>query len=221
MSHATIRRGLVYVVEDDPAQRQSLTELLQLDDLDTQDFASAEAFLGAVAAAAPRTGAAIVDLRLPGLDGLGLLRALALLGLPVAAVILTGHGTVRSTVEAMRLGAVDVLEKPVEPDHLLATVRRALAVASVAGPRAAERAEAEARIAALSAREREVLALLVEGLANKAVAHRLGLSVRTVESYRGTLMEKLGVGSFAAAVRLATLAGPMVATPGETTTTRS
>jgi two-component system response regulator FixJ len=219
MSQATPPRPLVYVIEDDPAQRESLLVLLQSEGFETQGFGSAEAFLGAIAATPSTGGAAITDLRLPGLDGLGLLRALALLGASMAVVVLTGHGTVRATVEAMRLGAIDVLEKPVDPSLLLATVRRALAVTSLSGPRIAERAEAEARIAALSLREREVLALLVEGLANKAVAHRLGLSVRTVESYRGALMEKLGVTSFAAAVRLAVLAGPALASGRETAST--
>ncbi len=199
---------LVYIVEDDPAQRRSLAELIRANGLRAEEFASAEVFLGAVTSKPTHPpGCAVVDLRLPGLDGLGLQRALAVLGLPIPVVIVTAFATTPQTVEAMRLGAVDVLEKPVSAPQIVATIRQAISLSRISGVGLAERVEAEERIASLSAREREVLGLLVAGMANKMIAHRLGLSVRTVESYRGTMMEKLGAGNLAAAIRMAMLAG--------------
>jgi FixJ family two-component response regulator len=211
--------NVVHLVEDDQDQRHALAAMLRQHDMMVVESATAEAMLGLVASTRGQAPCcAVVDMRLPGLDGLGLLRALAVLRHAIPVVIITAYANVPLTVAAMRLGATDVLEKPLAADQLIQSVRRALALSTAAVWNPAERAEAEARIAALSAREREVLGLLVGGFANKAIAHRLGLSVRTVEGYRGTMMEKLGANSLAAAVRLAIAAG--IGPPGPGTSTK-
>ncbi|MBK8324456.1 MAG: response regulator transcription factor [Betaproteobacteria bacterium] len=179
-----------YVVDDDAAIRDSLVLLLSLRGHRAAAFASAEDFL---AAAKPDwAGCAIVDIRMPGMDGLALLRRLNADGVRLPVVIVTGHGDVASAREAFRNQAVDFLEKPFDAQQLVSTVeavfqreRERLVTSREAGQR-------QRRLEALSAREREVLEQLLLGLHNRDVGARLGISPRTVEVHKARILDKLG-----------------------------
>ena len=164
-------------------------------------FASAEAFLKAK----PATGCALVDVRMPGMDGLTLLEQLTSQGHAIPVIIMTGFADVPLAVKAMRAGAVDFVEKPCARELLIDSVRRALA--AIRPKTSTSVAEANTRLEKLTQREREVLDLIVAGNANKVIAHKLGISPRTVEIHRGRLMEKTGVQSLAELVRLALTVG--------------
>lgn len=187
----------ILVVEDDHHARASYEMLLEAEGFAVRGFADAEALLadgGAV-----RAACVLADLRLgDGLDGIGLVQALRQAGLAVPVVMVTGHGDVPLAVRAMQSGAQDFLEKPVNPEHLIAAIRRA-ATRDAGGE---EALKAQAQIARLAPREREVLRGLVAGHPNKVVAHQLGISTRTVETYRAAIMTKLQLGSFAEMVRI-------------------
>jgi two-component system response regulator FixJ len=206
---------LVHVVDDDDAVRRSLSLLLRAAGYTVQEHVSAEAMLATIEAVPPVPGAcAIVDVRMAGMDGLALQKRLAERpGPPIPVVIVTGHADVPLAVQAMRNGAVDFIEKPYPPGRMLAAVADAQAISHAnaqPGRRRNDREaeEATARLAALTAREREVLSALVAGKSNKVIARDLGLSPRTVEAHRAALMDRLSVKSLAEAIRLA-LAGGM------------
>lgn len=193
----------VHVIDDDRAVRRSLECLLHAAGFEAIAHESAIDFLDKAAEASP--GCLVVDVRMPGMDGLELQDRLNRLGFRVPVIVMTGHADVPAAVQAMKAGAVDFIEKPCDDQRLLAAVEQALAVSEwVARDR--ERAEAAERIAALSPRERQVLDGLQAGRANKMIAHDLGLSVRTVEVHRARMLARLGVRSLAPAVRLAVLA---------------
>lgn len=204
----TGRHRAVHVIDDD-AVRRAIGMLLRSADVSFVAHASAAAFLDAMAAGPEMPiGCVLTDVRMPEMDGLALLRRLRQLGFPAPVVVMTAHGDIATAVQAMKDGAADFIEKPFDGEVLLASVRAAFAAAAAPDPdpeRMAQngQAEAAARLAALSAREREVLDLLVAGKSNKMVAQDLGLSPRTVEVHRARLMARLGVRSFAEAVRLA------------------
>jgi len=179
----------VYVVDDDAAIRDALSLLLSLHGYRTASFASAEDLLGALDAAS--AGCVVADLKMPGMTGLELQAALRSRSVPLPVVIITAHGDVASARAAFRSDAVDFLEKPFEDRALLAAV-----AAGMARERARlEQGEREQRrgesLAALTERERGVLDLLVQGLHNRDVAQRLGISPRTVEVHKARVMEKL------------------------------
>jgi two-component system, LuxR family, response regulator FixJ len=196
---------VVYVIDDDEASRESLAFLLQAAEIDVRTYASATAFLDL----APNVGLScvITDVRMPGMSGIELLRRLKELDVDVPVIVITGHGDVPLAVEAMKIGAVDFLEKPFDDDALLTSVRAALAQRDGDKRRHGERAEIESRLAALSNRERDVLSGLVSGRANKQIAFDLGISPRTVEIYRANLMNKMQAGSLSELVRMALIAG--------------
>ena len=149
----------------------------------------------------------ITDVRMPGMSGLDLLRRLRELKIEVPVIVITGHGDVPLAVEAMKIGAVDFLEKPFDDEVLLASVRSALKRQDGETKRNTERAEIENKLAALSNRERDVLGGLVAGRANKQIAFDLGISPRTVEIYRANLMNKMQAGSLSDLVRMALIVG--------------
>jgi two-component system response regulator FixJ len=194
----------IYVVDDDELVRAALSVQLQAD-YDVMGFAAARHFLDAAVALPP--GCLILDVRMPGLDGLELQRRLIQRNLHFPIVMMTGHGEVRVAVEAMKAGAVDFIEKPFTREDILASVR--LAQDQIAPPHIQrdDAATAKNRLALLSARELEVLGGLVAGLPNKTIAYDLGLSPRTVESHRAHIMSKMQVPSFSALVWLALAAG--------------
>jgi two-component system response regulator FixJ len=193
----------VHIVDDDDAIRDSVAALLCGAGFACETYHSAADFLDRASADA---GCALIDVRMPGMDGIALLNELRSRGSALAVIVMTGFADVPLAVQAMKLGAVDFVEKPAPRDVLIAAVHRALEQAK-AGGGSQDKAAAQARLERLTERERDVLVLLVGGDANKVVAHKLGISPRTVEIHRSRLMEKTQSGSLAELVRLAIAAG--------------
>jgi two-component system response regulator FixJ len=202
-------KRIVYVIDDDDALRESLAFLLGTAQFSVQSFASAKAFLETLPAA--KKGCIITDVRMPDMSGIDLLRRLNDLKVTVPVIVVTGHGDIALAVEAMKIGAIDFLEKPVDDEVLLASVNLALQQQDGQAKRHIERAEIESRTAALSQRERDVLDELVAGRANKQIAFDLGISPRTVEIYRANLMHKMQAGSLSELVRMALIVGMLEA----------
>ena len=200
-------KRIVYVIDDDDALRESLAFLLGTAQFSVQSFASAKEFLETPPAV--KKGCIITDVRMPDLSGIDLLRRLNDLKVTVPVIVVTGHGDVALAVEAMKIGAIDFLEKPVDDEVLLASVNLALQQQDGQAKRHIERAEIESRTAALSQRERDVLDELVAGRANKQIAFDLGISPRTVEIYRANLMHKMQAGSLSDLVRMALIVGTL------------
>ena len=189
---------LILIVDDDEGLRRSLQFLFASAGLESQSWNSAEAFLTDLPAGGPtRPGALVLDCRMPGMGGIALLRLLGERGFPLPVVIITGHGDVRMAVEALKTGAYDFIEKPFREQHLLGTVEAAVAVSRDWLERDAQRRGVAERLARLNRREREVLARVLEGKANKVIAHELDLSIKTIEVYRAALMDKMQAGSVA------------------------
>lgn len=196
--------NMVCVVDDDEAARESLAFLLQSARVRVQTYESATAFLTALPSLRP--GCIITDIRMPKIDGLELLRRLNGMDMQVPVIVITGHGDVPLAVEAMKVGAVDFLEKPFDDEVLLTAVRAALSTQQQDGRRQAEKAEIAERLATLSNRERDVLDGLVVGHPNKIIAYDLGISPRTVEIYRANVMTKMQAKSLSGLVRMALIA---------------
>ncbi len=198
--------GIVYVVDDDAAVRESLAWLIQSVDLEAVACPDAQAFLDAYDRSQP--ACLVLDVRMRGMSGLDLQAELARREIAVPTIIITGHGDVSMAVRAMKMGAVDFVEKPFNDQELLERIQRAIDSDQAAREGGREREQACALLASLSPREREVMDLLVLGKANKEVADQLGLSTRTVEGHRARLMEKLSCTSLAELVRLSLRAAP-------------
>jgi two-component system response regulator FixJ len=198
--------SVVHVIDDDSAMRDSLAFLLGSAGFLVQTFDSAEAFLRNLPAVG--AGCVVSDIRMPGVDGLELLNRLHRSGHVFPVIIMTGHGDVPLAVKAMKLGAIDFIEKPFDDETLIRAVRLALS-ASPPKPFVAEEIDAElaTRLASLSQRERQVLRGLVEGQTNKEIAREFELSPRTVEVYRAKLMTKMKATSISELVRFALRAG--------------
>ena len=190
----------VFIVEDDAAVRDSLGLLLGLQGFRTQAFSCAEDFLRVYQPA--WAGCLLLDVRMPGMSGLELQEALRQQSLALPVVIMTAHGDIATVRTALRSGAVDFLEKPVDPDALLAAIRTALD-ADAARRRAAQDAEGtRQRLSVLTARERQVMELVAKGCHNREIATTLGISPRTVEVHKARVMEKLQVQSVPELVRI-------------------
>ena len=196
---------VIYVVDDDEAVRQSLEFLLKTAGATVRSFDSAKAFLDILPEV--RFGCVVTDVRMPEITGIDLLKRLKEVKPEMPVIVITGHGDIALAVEAMKIGAVDFLEKPFDDDHLLAAVRSALDKEADAAKRNAQVSEIHDKLAALSNRERQVLEGLVAGHANKNIAFDLGISPRTVEIYRANLMTKMGANSLSDLVRMAMMAG--------------
>jgi len=196
---------VVYVVDDDEAVRQSLEFLLKTANVAVRGFDSAKAFLDILPQV--KSGCVITDVRMPEITGIDLLRRVKEVKPELPVIVITGHGEIALAVEAMKIGAVDFLEKPFDDEHLLASVRSALDQEADVAKRSAEIGDIHNKLAALSNRERQVLEGLVIGNANKTIAFDLGISPRTVEIYRANLMTKMGASSLSDLVRMAMLAG--------------
>jgi two-component system response regulator FixJ len=198
----------VHVVDDDDAVRGSLSFLLEGAGFDVHAYASPLDMLAAVAGKPDLgPGCIVTDIRMPQMNGLELVGRLREAGVTLPVIVITGHGDLPLAIEAMRAGVVDFLEKPFDDEALLAAVRRAAAVHAKAHRGDAERKRFESMIAALSPREREVLAGIVAGKQNKVIAHELGISPRTAEVYRAHLMAKTGARSLSDLVRIGLLGG--------------
>jgi two-component system response regulator FixJ len=194
---------VIYVVDDDPAIRRSLERLLDAVGFQVASFATPKAFLG-VAGDLP-VGCALLDLRMPEMDGLQVQAHLLRINPDLPVIVMTGQGDVQAAVRAMKSGAVDFIEKPYSDDALIAAIESALK-GGVRKDRTGDMTAAAALIDTLSPRERQVLEALVAGQPNKVIAFDLGISVRTVEVHRARMMDRLGVRQFAEAVRLSVLA---------------
>ena len=190
----------VFVVDDDLAIRDSLTALLQASGYAAAAYESADAFL---AGEAPRAaGCLIVDVRMPGKNGLELQKELVGLGSPLAVIVMTGHADIPIAVQAMKAGAVDFLEKPCEESALLESVSRAFERVATASRHSDAAHAVTAHMQTLTDRERQVLDLIVAGRANKVIAYELDISPRTVEIHRSRVMEKMGARNLADLVRM-------------------
>jgi FixJ family two-component response regulator len=198
-------RPRVYVIDDDPAVRDSLALLLEEEDIAVETFDDAESFLSACRPT-PRS-CAIVDIRMPGMDGMQLQAELARRAIPLPLIFLTGHGTVPMTVRAIKAGAIDFLVKPVSGSALLESVRAALSECERICQQSEVCQTAVMRIASLTEREREVMLLAVDGLPNKEIARRLGISHRTVEVHKGRVMAKTGADTVLELARIAEAGG--------------
>jgi RNA polymerase sigma factor (sigma-70 family) len=196
----------VFVVDDDPAVRESLTLLLEQEDLTIMAFESAEAFL-AVCAAAPGRCCVVADIRMPGMDGMQLQEELSRRGISLPLIFLTGHGDIPMSVRAIKAGAIDFLTKPITGQALVRSVREALGESDRLSQTAERNESASARMAALTEREREVMELAVQGMSNKEIARRLGISHRTVEIHKARVMHKTSAESLLELARIATAAG--------------
>jgi len=207
--------AIVHIVDDDEGARESLEFLLRSAKFEVRTYDSAKGFLSVISTI--KSGCLITDVRMPEISGIDLLRKVRELDTRIPVIVITGHGDVPLAVEAMRMGAIDFLEKPYEDDVLLASVRAALGQVNKQTQNNAEKAELHDRFAKLSNREREVLEGLVAGQPNKIIAFNLGISPRTVEIYRANVMTKMQAGSLSELVRMALVAG--VLPPGTTAKT--
>jgi two-component system response regulator FixJ len=188
----------VFVIDDQAAVRQALGEMLRVFGYTVRVFESADVFLAALEGG--ETGCIVADVRMPGMDGIELVRELARRGSPLPVVLISGHADVPMAVAAIKSGAEDFIEKPVDDVHLLAAINRSLARTFA---RQQSLGELQRQLESLTAREVEVMDLVVQGYTSQAIASRLGISVRTVESYRVQIMDKMKAPSVAVLVRLA------------------
>jgi two-component system response regulator FixJ len=195
----------IHIIDDDAAMRDSLAFLLDVNGYATKSWETANDFLKDVTAQMP--SCVISDIRMPGMNGIELVRKLRSQGIGFPVILITGHGDVALAVEAMKAGASDFIEKPFDDAELLRAIHAALDARPAMAGVGQLRKEAEARLVNLSPRERDVLQGLVAGKINKVIAHELSISPRTVEVYRANLMAKTGARSMSELMRLALTAG--------------
>lgn len=191
---------VVHIIDDDDLHRRMLRGLLESVRLKVEDFSSAKAFLARTEPQGP--GCLIVDLRMPEMDGLELLQTLRARLVTLPAIMLSAYGEIPTVVRSMQLGAVDFLTKPVNHQHLLEVVRKAIAADRDYREQFGDPRLLAQRVATLTPREQEVLEGILQGKANKAIAYELGTSVRTVETHRANLLRKLEVRAVADLVRM-------------------
>lgn len=195
----------VYVVDDDRDVRLSLSFMLSASGIKTYPFGSGLDFLDALGDLEP--GCVLLDIRMPQLDGFQVMAELAGRKIDWPVIVMTGHGEIPSAVRAMKLGAIDFIEKPFSEETLLGCFRQAFALLDERGTAGKRRREASERVTSLSTREREVLRHLLAGNSNKEIAKGLGISLRTVEMHRSNMMDRLHASSLAEALKLALDAG--------------
>lgn len=195
----------VFVVDDDQAALHSLCLLLKINGLAPLGFSSAGEFLANLKPAA--RGCVITDLRMPEVDGVQLIRTLKGMGSALPVIVITGHADISNAVDAMKAGAADFVEKPYESELILRLVRAALEENADALDAHASRNRVRERMGTLTARERQVLELVVDGASNKTIAAGLGISPRTVEIYRASVMSKMRADSLSELVRMTLAAG--------------
>lgn len=193
----------VFVIDDDEAVASSLTFLLRAEGLVSRSFSNARAFLDQLDKA--QTGCIVTDVRMPGMDGIALVDALAEIGCPMPIIMITGHADVALAVRAMKAGVSDFIEKPFESEAMLAAVRRALENADRRGNQEALRTAILRRQDLLTLRERAVMTRVADGLSSKQIAAELGISYRTVEIYRASVMSKMRAQSLPELVRMVLL----------------
>lgn len=199
------RKGIVYVIDDDQAMRESIDFLLSAADYEVRLFESAAVFLDQISEIA--FGCVLSDVRMPGIDGLDLLKRLKSGRSRLPVVIMTGHGDVPLAVEAMKLGAIDFIEKPFDDDRLIGLIETALKQAGDEARSEAVSQDIVARIQSLSPRERQVMDGLIAGMSNKVIAREFDISPRTIEVYRANVMTKMQASSLSELVRMAMRGG--------------
>lgn len=192
---------IVFVVDDDVSVRESLELLIQNEGWQAETFASAQEFLDRPQAAVP--SCLVLDVSLPGLNGLDLQQQVASERNDISIIFITGHGDIPMTVRAMKAGALEFLTKPFSDEALLNTIRQALERSRIALGRKAQTEEMRKCYASLTPREREVMALVVSGLLNKQIGAELGISEITVKAHRGQVMHKMKADSVASLVKMA------------------
>jgi RNA polymerase sigma factor (sigma-70 family) len=190
----------VFIIDDDAAIRDALAILLGLRGYRTTLFADAAGFLGACQP--DWRGCALIDIRMPGMDGLALQRALRERGIRLPAIIITGHGDVRSAREAFRQTAVDFLEKPIDEERLINAIEEAFSQQSTELHKRRQAEVFNERLSTLTAREREVMQLVIAGRHNREIAALLGISSRTVEVHKARMLSKLAVGGIPQLIRM-------------------
>jgi FixJ family two-component response regulator len=192
--------SIVYVVDDDFSVREAIKSLIRSVGLRVETFGTAQEFLKSARPDAP--GCVVLDVRLPGLSGLDLQRELAANGINLPVIFITGHGDIPMSVRAMKAGALEFLTKPFRDQDLLDAIQQALERDRGARQQRLETAELRERFDSLTAREREVMGLVVSGLLNKQIAGELGTSEVTIKIHRSQVMKKMGAGSLAELVRM-------------------
>jgi FixJ family two-component response regulator len=190
----------VFVVDDDPIVLRALERMLRANDIPVETFASPSAFLERPLY--DGIGCLLLDLRMPGLSGLDVQSEMSRKRIPMPIVFLSAQGDVPSTARAMREGAIDFLEKPIDEGQLLAAIDRARLMSAAQREQRDRERDAEERLGRLTKREREVCDLVAAGMLNKQIAYELGMSEKTVKVHRGRLTRKLDVDSVPALVRL-------------------
>jgi FixJ family two-component response regulator len=196
---STERNPTVFIVDDDPSFRDSLQFLLESVGLEVRSFSSARDFLSGADPEVP--GCLLLDVRMPGMNGLDLQNELADAKISLPIIFITGHGTVPMSVRAMKAGAVDFLDKPFDERDLFNAIHQALDQDRQARLERDELRETLKRVNALTPREYEVFTLLVSGMRNKQVAYRLGTTERTIKAHRSRIMEKMEADSLTDLVR--------------------
>jgi two-component system, LuxR family, response regulator FixJ len=191
----------VFLIDDQEAVRHALGEMLEVFGYAVERFASADDFLASLRQT--RSGCIVADVRMPGMDGIELVRELARRGVSLPVVLISGHADVPMAVAAIRAGAEDFIEKPVDDAQLLAAINRCLARVFDELSQEQSLADLRRHVERLTPRELEVMDLVVQGFTSSAIAERLGISVRTVESYRMQIMDKMQATSVSMLVRQA------------------
>lgn len=194
----------VHLVDDDEAVRRSLSYSIASAGFGTRVYGSAEELLRGATRLAP--GVIVTDVRMPGIDGVELVRRLKEGGTPHPVIVISGHADIPLAVEAMKAGAADFLEKPFRPSQLVEAIRKVLEKAEKTAAAGPDAAQYRKMLSTLSPRQRDVLNGIVQGKLNKTIAHELGISVRTVEGYRAEIMSKVQARSVSELVRIAVLA---------------
>ena len=194
-------RALVHIVDDDEAVGRALTALARSSGHATAVYASALQLLEALSV--DNAGCIVTDVRMPDMSGLDLLRELGRRDIRIPVIVMSGQGDIPMAVEALKLGAMDFIEKPFDTDVFLERIGQALARSQGMAEQRALLSASRARLSQLTAREREVMGLIVQGYSNHAVASRLGISGRTVENHRAKVMEKMAASGLSDLIRTA------------------
>jgi two-component system response regulator FixJ len=194
-------KKFVHIIDDDAAVRDAIGLLLSAEGFDVRIYGSAPEFLAGLGAG--QEGCVVTDVRMPEMNGIDLIAKMKDDRIAMPVVVLTAHADVPLAVEAMKLGAVDFLEKPFDDEALLSAVGAALERSDAEETRLRESVAIQARLATLTRRENEILAGLLKGLSNKVIAHDLGISTRTAEVHRANIMAKMRAGNLAELVKMA------------------